>query len=75
MGFLSANRQVQGLWRTSKLSVVGRGFALLLLAATAQADGGKAITAPTASLAAGLSPNLSYILKRFYDCIDEVGKG
>ena len=53
----------------------GTGFAVLLLvlAATAQAGGGKAVTPPSAGLVAGLSPALSYILKRFYDCIVELG--
>jgi hypothetical protein len=54
--------------------LIGTGFAVLLLAATAQADGGKAVTPPSAGLAAGLSPSLSYLLKRFYDCVDEVSK-
>jgi hypothetical protein len=54
---------------------LGTGFAVLLLAATAQADGGKVVTPPTAGLVAGLSPALSYILKRFYDCVVELSKG
>src|SRR6266568_6297205 len=55
---------------------LGTGFAVLLLAATAQAaDGGKVVTPPTAGLAAGLSPDLAYILKRFYDCVVELSKG
>jgi hypothetical protein len=54
----------------------GAGFAvLLLLSATAQAGGGKAVTPPSAGLVGGLSPNLSYLLKRFYDCIADISKG
>src|SRR6266404_3414863 len=55
----------------------GTGFAVLLLVltATAQAGGGRAVTPPSAGLVAGLSPALSYILKRFYDCVVELSKG
>src|SRR5437764_50674 len=56
-------------------TLFGTGFALLLLAATVQAGSGKAVTPPSASLAAGLSAALSYLLTRFYDCITEVSKG
>jgi hypothetical protein len=55
----------------------GTGFAVLLLvlATTAQAGGGKAVTPPSAGLMTGLSTDLAYILKRFYDCVVELSKG
>jgi hypothetical protein len=55
----------------------GMGFAVLLLvlAATAQAGGGKILAPASTGLVAGLSPELSYILKRFYDCVAELSKG
>ena len=56
-------------------TIFGTGFTVLLLAATAQAGGGKVVTPPSAGLVAGLPPELSYILKRFYDCVAELSKG
>jgi len=46
-------------------TIFGTGFTVLLLAATAQAGGGKVVTPPSAGLVAGLPPELSYILSGF----------
>jgi len=60
-----------------KLTTVSAAALLVTLAitATAQAGGGKVVTPPTAGLAAGLSPDLQYLLRRFQDCIVAVSAG
>jgi hypothetical protein len=65
-----------GTKNVKKLTMSAALLVTLAIAATAQAvDGGKIVTPPTAGLAAGLSSDLLFLLKRFQDCIVAVSAG